>query len=211
MNINSKLTLVGLAIIASVIASPFVYAAVEPHIILTMDSAQTTSPFLIQNNTSYPIFEIEPDGRQSGWVNTAVSTDVSEISVTAANDITDPVIIASWVFDRTLTDVEDGTNIPLNALYHSVHVKRDTGSGTCKAGWIYLDSGVWAEITTSSGTSGSWTNRQGSTGETWMPDTTEIWAYALYNSDSATTCTFKNIASIGSFVLGTDLAYYRGV
>jgi hypothetical protein len=211
MNQQKQITLIGMGIIASILMVPIVYAAVEPHIILTMDAGQTTTPFTINNNTDWTVFEIEPSGTYQGLISTVVRTDSTPILVTAANDITDPVIIASWVFDRTLTDTEDDTHIPATEHYLSVTMKRDSGVGVCRAGYLYWDGANWGLVVSASGTSGTYESRTGGTGEFWLPDDTLIWGFGMYNSDSATVCSVKNIAAIGQIVTGLDLTYYRGI
>lgn len=59
---ESRITIIGAIIFLSIVAAPQIYAAVEPHIILVMDPAQTTNPFTIQDNTATDVFAIDPAG-----------------------------------------------------------------------------------------------------------------------------------------------------
>lgn len=193
-------------------STPIIYAAVEPHIILTMDAAQTTDPLSINNNTDYTVFEFEADGHFQNVLTTSVRTGNSDvITVAASNDLTDPIIVASWHFDRTGSDAEDPTHIPNIDPVFSYHGKRDSGVGSCIGGWFqWLGAGSWQARSSTSSNGATYTSVTGSSGEAWLDDDTDIWAFIFYNSDSATTCSMKNVAAYSELVLSEDLEYYRG-
>ena len=47
---NQKAVIIGISLFALIIISPQIYAAVEPHITITMDPGQTTKPFQIKDD-----------------------------------------------------------------------------------------------------------------------------------------------------------------
>jgi len=65
-SLNQKLTIFTVIVVASIIASPFVYAAVEPHITINMELGQTTKPFVINDDTGTEVFSVDVDGTITG-------------------------------------------------------------------------------------------------------------------------------------------------
>jgi hypothetical protein len=213
MNQSKQITIIGLAIIASVIAAPFVYAAVEPHIILVMDAGQTTNPFTIQNNTNYDILTIDTKGGINNVINIAVSTSEANVySVGTSNDLTDPIIVASWNFDKSNLEVSAyrmfGTDLSTAASG-----KRDSGSGNCFSGWYELTSGTWSNGKGTVGlTSAGYTMDYGITGSvTALQGIGTSLAYILYNSDGATECSYKSLIGTGALIVPQDMIVTRGV
>jgi hypothetical protein len=210
LNINSKISLVGLAIIASVIVSPFVYAAVEPHIILVMDSAQTTSPFTIQNNTGADIFEIDTQGAINGVHHFTIVTGESNVyTVTASDDFNDPVIVQEWVFvGKGVYPSSEYYIISLDPVV-SVIGQRDSGVGNCHFGWYSDVAGTWDSRTTNSLSFASYDHATTSTGEGWLNQDSDSIAFILFNSDGATTCSFKSMVATMDVVIPLDMEIYN--
>ncbi len=62
MNKKINLNLVLVLAVASVIAIPIVYGAIEPSIIINMDAGQTTKPLQIKDNLGTEVFSVDTDG-----------------------------------------------------------------------------------------------------------------------------------------------------
>jgi hypothetical protein len=205
---NQTISIFGIMLIAAVISTPIIYAAVEPHIILTMDAGQTTAPFTINNNTDYTVFEILPGGEINDSLGIGFRTNNDVVSILVTDDIADPVILKSWALDRSFNS-DDPIHIPFSDIVMSGMVKRDSGASSCVMGFAQFDGASWSP-TVSIGTSGtSWISSTDLDGESWLFDDTTMFGYIMYNSDSATTCSFKNFQSYGVVVIPIDMPIHR--
>jgi len=76
-----NLNLVLVLAVASVIAIPIVYGAIEPSIIINMDPSQTTKPLQIKDNLGTEVFSVDTDGTifpaTGGLGNSSLSSGVS--------------------------------------------------------------------------------------------------------------------------------------
>jgi len=79
------------------VSSPTIYAIVEPHITINMEPGQTTNPFQINDDQGTEIFSINPDSTFStaNYVDLVFKQE-SEVNVSAGQNITNPVILATW-------------------------------------------------------------------------------------------------------------------
>jgi hypothetical protein len=211
MKTQNQITLIGALIVASIISTPIIYAAVEPHIILTMDASQTTNPFTINNNTDYTMFEIDDEGFVNSKLEVNHRTGNTPYVITAADDLADPIILAEWVLDRSVIAADDPFHIPVDGIVMTMHVKRDSGAGNCIAAFAQHDGAAWSLSVSIGSTSASYVSSTDNDGEGVLFDDTEKFAWILYNSDSATTCSFKNLAAIGEMTLPESITYTRGV
>ncbi len=140
--------------IGSVVASPFVYARVEPHIRITMDVSQTTKPIQVIANNGTEVFSVDVDGTISPQQGIPVSDNLQVIDegttallYTQTAELTESFSIPSfdfdamtelalWRIDFSSSDDEVGTGQPITQIpsvtisdgHHSGFVKSDTGA-----------------------------------------------------------------------------------
>jgi hypothetical protein len=159
MKTQKQITLIGLGIIASILMVPIVYAAVEPHIILVMDSAQTTNPFTIQNNAGTDVFVIDENGGDIIVQNTYRLRASGEgvTLVNATDTSTDPIVLAAVKFN-TPPATETGL-AAYTWIEHRMYAEMLVDSGT----WITFqtqrstDDITWTdEAECTSGGLGTW-------------------------------------------------------
>jgi hypothetical protein len=160
LNQQKQITVIGLIAIASIIvASPFVYAAVEPHIILVMDSAQTTQPFTIQNNTGFDMFVIDSNGdisKESGntYLIRALSGDITTVLTT--HTFADPLVLAAVKFTPK-TQNSGGTGFPYHEVRFSGEMDRESGTSQIQIIAAYSeDDSSWQQYGFCTTTSDTW-------------------------------------------------------
>jgi len=129
--------------IGLVVASPTIYAIVEPHITINMDPGQTTKPFQINDDAGKEIFSINPDSTFSSanYVD-IVFKQVSEVHVDAgAGDTsTNPVILAKWKFTKA-PGVTDSFK-PVSFMSLTVTGLKSSGTHNVHCGLVLSDDGI---------------------------------------------------------------------
>jgi len=107
---NQKLNSIGLLAIFLVIAIPTVYGAVEPSIIINMESGQTEKPIQVKDSGGTIIFSVDTDGTvfPAPVIPTTVTTVQSLRHIvlgeeshtsTFTEDVDDQIILAKWRVD----------------------------------------------------------------------------------------------------------------
>jgi hypothetical protein len=184
--------------VIAIIGSPFVYAAVEPHIILVMDSAQTTAPFTIQDNGGTDLFSISSDGYKTveGGNDYYLRYVTSDTVSVATGDIedTDPQVLDAIGFAGHVTETGDQGMTYYEIRFDGERIQ-DTGVGNVVFAFEgSADDITWYQIASCQTSTSSWTvcdtgyveGYQGLTG----------WIYnriVVYNDDGATTGRFADI------------------
>jgi hypothetical protein len=205
---NQTISLFGILIIGAIMSTPVIFAAVEPHIILTMDLGQTTDPFTIENNTGTDVFTVSSKGEANNVLGISLSTDDSVKTVLATNDITDPVVLVSYTINGKSGFPAGEYYIPMGWGVMSGIGQRDTGVGNCVGGWFKNNGGTWSDSRGSIGTTAaSYTHLTHEWGTSWLPEDAEQWGYILYNSNSATTCSFTQITAMMEIVLPQGVTF----
>lgn len=164
---KSRITIIGAIIIASIISTPFIYAAVEPHILITMDPAQTTNPFEIKNSSSDIMFSVEPNGIINGLNSNAPNKVVlyygqitnSTTIIAGTHDITNPIIVAHYTVVKNgstnfathpglyrIMFTGAGTTTTANAIIGSFCTSNDSGTTWVSQSDMQVTSiGTWAQ------------------------------------------------------------------
>lgn len=208
MKTQKQITLIGLGIIASIIMVPFIYAAVEPHILLTMDAAQTTKPFVINNSTNDEVFSIDTDGSMNGRHHLTYTSGLTPIiSVAVGNDPTDAIPMALWQLTRTETEpyivmINDPTVVLIG--------QRETGASGCAFGWMSATSlASLTSLAEQSFTYASWADDNTNTGETFMSSTDTYLGLFFWNADGATSCSYRSVSASIGLVLPDSITITR--
>lgn len=205
---NQNIFLILIAV-GFVITIPYAYSAVEPSIIINMESGQTTKPFQIKDNLGADVFTIDVDGT---IFPAPVSASAVPLTFSFQSDNAVAVIMNSGETElnpQLLLQV-DTTNPDLSAVNfiragHTIIInegKRDSGSGNCQIGWVRSTNGgtTYTDIGSEQSTSSaSFTSMTDTSTFLILEDNTTNFGLGIYSSDGSTTCTFQNIVAFTEF------------
>lgn len=133
---KSKWTIFGsLIVFALIIASPQIYAAVEPHIIMTLDAGQTTDAMTILNNAGDEVFKIDHEGllqNGGGGIYTITMDGGTAIELVNATDtISNPIVLGSFIkFIVPITNVGANGHYPYFSSWIQTETIQDIGAAS---------------------------------------------------------------------------------
>jgi len=146
---NKKLLIFGIlagGIIGLVAFSPTIYALVEPHITINMEPAQTTKPFVINDDTSTEVFSVDADGVLSSQGLKVLSFEQGPVIETSNVGINNAVELAKWRIDFA-SPPATGDKPPLRVVdaYVSGQIKTTNSASFAFFGFaISTDDATWS-------------------------------------------------------------------
>jgi len=206
---SKKLLFFGLlagGIIGLVASSPTIYAIVEPHITINMEPAQTTKPFVINDDVSSEVFSINPDGSlSSGNFVMLHFEQKGTITIPKEASFNDPEILAEW---RVVKDpgVSDGF-IFISTGSVLGEVKRVNGTNTGVGFHFYIsEDGIdWDERMSASTSATIFNPRADLIAHTFPNVGNEFFAFGVHTNAPDTVGEVKDIA--GTVVIMLPAGY----
>lgn len=178
-------------IIASILAAPFVYAAVEPHIIIQMVASQTTNPFEIQDSAGDDQFTINELGsieREGGstYLLRATSEDITFVNATHVFGTT-PLVLDYVKFTPKTQNSGDTGFIYRDVKFQSEMIQ-DIGTGSIQILAEYSEDDVsWATFGFCTQTNPTWVTSCTINNSGWTNGDPDIYfRISAINSDGAT-------------------------
>ncbi len=215
---------IGLATVSLIAFSPAIYAAIEPHITITMDSGQTTNPFVIKDDSNDDVFTIDTEGHISPeheWrelkytANSQFSWTNSSIFDTLPTDLTlNSQVLALWTIDVDNQDVDsDGVKdywLANGFSFITGQMRSDHPTQDCVIFFEYYNSvRGWSGLRgIQSGTQNVWT----AAFDEYFPDSIEdIEAVRLmyYADDFAENCDARNVDMVFQYYISDDWTLTR--
>ncbi len=145
---KQKITYIGLIAIALVITIPLAYSAVEPSIIINMESGQTTKPLQVKDSGGSEVFSVDVDGTLFPEVATGSIRETLDVTVINYSNSSFTVLTSNEVFVNHLIlwqiDIDDNgdpntwTTVLVDNIFRS-QSQRTSGASDCTL-WIATSS-----------------------------------------------------------------------
>lgn len=192
--------ILSVGIISGVIVSPEIWAIVEPHITINMESGQTTKPFTINDVNGDAVFQVNTDSSLSTSAFEEINFASSLVSTVVGETQNSPKLL--WHIDIQENGNEsDEWEAQIEYAIVNAQVIRDSGTGICRLSILESrdDTATWTTQLQTGANDGIKKQLFSTiTDQTIQDDVTDI-ALALYNTDGSTTCTFHDISTSYKF------------